>query len=321
MSEQPQPSPILIGISSCLLGEKVRFDGNHKHNHYITDTLGRFFDFVPLCPEVAVGLGIPRPPIRLEGDPEQPRVVGVKDRSFDVTDTLEQYSREQVGQLPEISGFILKSKSPSCGMERVKVYSASGGIAGQGSGIFARALMQARPELPVEEEGRLGDPGLRDNFLERVFAYRRWQDLVASGITRHKIIDFHTRHKLSLMAHGHEHYQGLGQRVAAIAERPLEEFARDYILAFMRALTHRATNQGQADVLHHLMGYLKDYLDRDDKTELLEVIDAYRVGRIPLLAPITLLRHHFRKHPHPWVEQQVYLRPEARENLLRRGGP
>jgi uncharacterized protein YbgA (DUF1722 family)/uncharacterized protein YbbK (DUF523 family) len=321
MREQPQLSPILIGISSCLLGEKVRFDGNHKHDRYITDTLGQYFEYVPVCPEVAVGMGIPRPPIRLEGDPEQPRVVGVKDRSFDVTDELERFSREQVPKLPEISGYILKSKSPSCGMERVKVYAQSGGLTGQGSGIFARTLMQARPELPIEEEGRLGDPGLRDNFLERVFVFRRWQNLVASGLTRQKVIDFHTRHKLSLMAHGHENYQRLGQMVGAIADRPLDQFARDYILALMGALTHRATNRRQANVLQHLMGYLKTHLDSEDKSELRDVIDAYRLGRIPLLAPITLLRHHFRKHPHPWVDQQVYLRPEPAENLLRRGGP
>lgn len=321
MSEQSPPSPILIGISSCLLGEKVRFDGNHKHDHYITDTLGQYFEFVPVCPEVAVGMGIPRPPIRLEGDPEHPRVVGVKDRNLDFTEQLTHFSREQVPKLPEISGYILKSKSPSCGMERVKVYGPAGGLTGQGSGVFARTLMQARPELPVEEEGRLGDPGLRDNFLERVFVYRRWQNLVAGGLTRQRIIEFHTRHKLSLMAHGHENYQRLGQTVATIAERHIEEFAQDYILALMDALTHRATHRRQANVLHHLMGYLKNHLDSDDKAELRDVIEAYRAGRIPLLAPITLLRHHFRKHPDPWVAQQVYLRPEAVENLLRRGGP
>jgi len=321
MSTRSSQSPIRIGISSCLLGERVRFDGNHKHDHYITDTLGQFFEFIPICPEVAIGLGIPRPPIRLEGDPKRPRVVGVKDRSFDATDELERFSRREMAELPELSGYILKSKSPSCGMERVKVYGPNGGLAGQSSGIFARTLMRARPELPVEEEGRLGDPGLRDNWLERVFVYRRWQELLAGGLTRQEFIDFHTRHKLALMAHGHEHYQRLGQMVAHIADHPLDEFAHDYIGELMAALTHRATNPLQANVLEHLMGYLKNHLDRDDKTELREVIEAYRVGRIPLLAPITLLRQHFRKHPDPWVEKQVYLRPGVVENLLRRGGP
>ncbi|WP_303906747.1 YbgA family protein [Thiohalomonas denitrificans] len=308
-----------LGISSCLLGEAVRFDGNHKLDAYIVGTLGRFFEFVPICPEIAVGLGVPRPAIRLEGNPEHPRLVGVHDKNLDATDAIEAFSTRQLQTLNEISGYILKSKSPSCGMERVKVYGENSQV-GHGSGLFARALMTAYPLIPVEEEGRLGDPNLRDNFLERLFAYRRWQNLEASGLTRPALIHFHTIHKLSLMAHGLEAYRRLGRMIAAAGKRPLRPLAGEYMETFMRALKHPATIKLQTNVLYHLMGYLKDSLQQEDKAELLEVIGAYRQERIPLVVPIILLKHHFRHHPHLYIAEQVYLNPPPEEMLLRRGG-
>ncbi|WP_245688239.1 YbgA family protein [Thiohalomonas denitrificans] len=308
-----------LGVSSCLLGEAVRFDGNHKLDAYITGTLGRFFDFVSICPEVAIGLGVPRPAIRLEGDPVHPRLVGVHDKSLDATDAMNAFSARQLQTLDELSGYILKNRSPSCGMERVKVYGEHGQVR-YGSGLFARALMTAYPLLPVEEEGRLGDPDLRDNFLERVFAFRRWQNLLATGLTTRALLHFHTIHKLSLMAHEAEAYRELGRMMAAAGKRPLAQLADEYIEAFMRALRNPATTKRQTNVLHHLMGYLKNSLQREDKVELLEIIEAYRQEQIPLVVPITLLKHHFRHYPHPYVAEQVYLNPPPEEMLLRRGG-
>lgn len=311
--------PLKLGVSSCLLGEKVRFDGGHKLDAYVSGTLGRFFDFVSICPEIAIGLEAPRPTIRLEGNPEHLRLVGVRDKTLDATDAMEAFSARKIPTLKEISGYILKRKSPSCGMERVRVYGDKGEIR-YGSGLFARALMNAYPLLPVEEEGRLGDPNLRDNFLERVFAYRRWQNLEMAGLTKQALIRFHTIHKLSLMAHGPETYRELGRMIASVGKHPLEQVAEEYITGFMRGLKHRATTERQTNVLHHLMGYLKNTLQKEDKVELLEVIEAYRKERVPLVVPITLLKHHFRHNPHPYIAEQVYLNPPPEEMLLRRGG-
>ncbi len=310
------PLPLVLGVSACLLGEKVRFDGNHKLDAYIRDTLGACFQFVPVCPEVAIGLGVPRPAIRLQGDPLQPRAVGVSNPDLEVTAALEQYGRSMGRELPQLSGFLFKSKSPSCGMARVKVHQEKGPPR-SGSGIFARNVMDARPLLPVEEEGRLGDPQLRENFLERVFAYHRWQQLEASGITPARLVDFHSRHKLVLMSHGAEYYRRLGQLAAEAGSRPTGELAQVYGREFMAALRHPATRKRHANVLQHLMGYLKRVLDSGDKQELVELIDAYRLGELPLIVPITLLRHHFRRHPHDYVAKQLYLAPDPRELMLR----
>lgn len=299
--------PIRIGISSCLVGQRVRFDANHKQDNYITGTLAEFFEFVPVCPEVAIGMGVPRPTIRLVGGPEAPRAVGVKDTSIDVTDKLIRYGREQARELTGLTGYIFKSKSPSCGMERVKLYTEKGGVSSKGVGLYAREFMAAHPLLPCEEEGRLGDPMLRDNWLERVFAYRRWQELNRSRLTARALVEFHTRHKLTLMAHGPKHYKELGQMIANAGKGPVRPLADAYIEQLMAALRVRATPKRHTNVLHHLMGYLRKDLDRDDKQELLEQIEAYRLGRVPRIVPVTLLNHHFRKFPDPYITGQTYL--------------
>ncbi|MHB8667604.1 MAG: YbgA family protein [Burkholderiales bacterium] len=307
---------IRLGISSCLLGEKVRFDGNHKHDSFLTGTLGQFFEWVPVCPEVAIGLGIPRPPIRLTGSPAAPRAVGVKDPDMDVTDRLADYGRRQARKLDDICGYIFKSKSPSCGMERVKVHHG-GAPAARGRGIYADAFLTAQPWLPAEEEGRLGDLRLRENFIERVFVYRRWQDLTDHGLTAARLVDFHTRHKLALMAHDVEGYRALGRFVAGAGGRISQETGREYIRRLMESLKRPATPARHANVLMHLIGYLKQRLHAEDKAELLELIHAYRRGQAPFAAPLTLLRHHFRRFPDPYVARQTYLHPDPRELLLR----
>lgn len=308
---------IRIGISSCLLGEQVRFDGNHKHDHYLSGTLGQVFEFVPVCPEVGIGMGVPRPTIRLVGPPDAPRLVGVKAADLDVTEQMIAYGQRMARRLGDLSGYVFKSKSPSCGMERVKLYDGKGGGSKQGVGLYAREIMRAHPLLPVEEEGRLGDPLLRDNFLERVFTYHRWQRLTAQRLTPGALVEFHTRHKLALMAHGTEPYRALGRLVAEAGRRPIRELADEYIAGLMQALRQRATARRHTNVLMHVMGYLKQRLDRDDKEELLELIDGYRRDRVPRIAPITLLKHHFRKHPNDYIAAQTYMNPDPLELKLR----
>lgn len=308
---------IRLGISSCLLGEEVRFDKGHKRDGYIAGTLGRYFEFVPVCPEVAIGMGVPREPIRLLGDADEPRAVGVRTGSPDVTDALVAYGRRMARELGDISGYIFKSKSPSCGMERVKLFSDKGAASSRGIGLYAREIMRARPLLPVAEEGRLNDPRLRANFIEQVFAYRRWQDLAASRLTLAKLAAFHTAHELSLMAHGPEGLRRLGRLLAEAGARPVDELAREYIAGFMQIMQRGATRKRHASVMMHLMGYLKRKVDREDRAELLEVIEAYRLGYLPLAVPITLLNHHFRRHPDAYAAQQVYLNPHPGELMLR----
>jgi uncharacterized protein YbgA (DUF1722 family)/uncharacterized protein YbbK (DUF523 family) len=304
---------IRLGISSCLLGEKVRYDGADKRDGYISGTLARFFELVPVCPEVAIGLGVPRPPIRLVGSATAPHAVGIANPDLDVTGKLAAYGRRMAHRLDDISGYILKSKSPSCGMERVKVYNRRGGLAGSGRGIYAAALMSTLPLLPVEEEDSLRDPGLRENFFERVFAYRRWQDMTAAGLTAARLIEFHTSHKLTLMAHHIDAYRRLGRLVAGASRRNARDLSARYIRGFMAALARPATPKRHANVLMHVMGYLKKRLDAEDKAELLELIDAYRFGQAPRVAPLTLLKHYFRHFPNPYVARQVYLNPGPEE--------
>jgi len=310
---------IRLGISSCLLGQRVRYDGNHMHDGFITGTLGKFFEFVPVCPEVAIGLGVPRPPIRLIGLASAPRAVGIDDPALDVTDKLATYGNRMAQELIDVSGYILKSKSPSCGMERVKVYRRGGMSARAGRGVYATAFLVARPGLPAEEEGRLNDPRLRENFIERVFSYRRWQAEEAAGLTAARLVEFHTRHKLALLAHGTETYRQLGRLVARAGRKGLKDLADEYLRRFMDALARPATPARHANVMIHLMSYLKKELDAADKAELLELIHSYRAGEAPLAAPITLLRHHFRVRPHPYVARQTYLYPDPGELLLRGG--
>jgi uncharacterized protein YbgA (DUF1722 family)/uncharacterized protein YbbK (DUF523 family) len=295
-----------------VLGEQVRFNGGHKRDRYVTDVLSDYFDFVPVCPEVAIGLGVPRPPIRLVGTPQEPRVVFVEDGDREVTQQLADYGREVSQGFTDISGFILKSRSPSCGMERVKVYDANGIPSATGSGIFARELMRRRPLLPVEEEGRLNDQGLRGSFLEQVFAYHRWQALAAEGITPAGLVRFHTEHKFLLMAHDQEAMRRLGRMVARAGTDPLEELAAGYITGVMEALRRPARRSAQTNVLQHIAGYLSDALDAGDRQELAETIDAYRRHELPIIAPLTLLRHHLRRLPDAHLERQRYLEPRPR---------
>lgn len=319
MTDSLRPT-IKIGISSCLLGNPVRFNGGHKESRLCSETLAHHFEFVPVCPEVAIGLGTPREPIRLVGDPDSPRAVGTKHPELDVTEALTAYGKRIASELTDLSGYILMQKSPSCGMERVKVYQANGHpVEGGGSGLFAHALMQARPDLPIEEDGRLNDPVLRENFLTRIFAYAEWQRLLEAGLTRKRLVEFHSRYKYQLMATDPLQYKALGQRVATVGNTPLEAFAPAYFSQLMSALKTTASRGTHSNVLQHLSGYLKRDLEREDKQELQRLIAQYREGIVPLVVPLTLLKHHFRRHPDRYIANQAYMQPHPEDLSLRNG--
>ena len=300
---------IPVGVSSCLLGEEVRYDGGHKLDRYVTGVLGRWFEYVPFCPEALAGLGVPRPPIRLAGDPAAPRAVRVDDASIDVTGALEATSRRIVPELGSVRGYVFKRASPSCGVERVKVYHAPGKAPRMGRGIFARTVMEAYPLLPCEEEGRLNDPTLRESFVERVFALDRWRRTMAEGFTPARIVEFHTRHKLLLLSHSEVHYRAAGRLVAEAGRREPAHVAGEYLRTFMEGMRRQATRRRHANVLQHLAGYLKRRIDSGDRQALAALIDEYRTGAVPLVVPIRFLRHHFRHAPDRYVEMQHYLEP------------
>jgi len=308
---------IPVGVSSCLLGEQVRYDGGHKHNGFLTETLARYFEFVPYCPELAIGLGVPRPPIRLVSTGEGIRARGTKDPALDVTDRLAAYGARVASRSRHLCGYILKKGSPSCGMERVKVYPEKGGNTGKGRGLYAAALMERLPSLPVEEEGRLMDPVLRENFIERVFVLHRWNTAMRQGVTPRRLVEFHTGHKFALLAHDEPSYRRLGQLVARAGAAPVRELAAEYLADLMQALARPATRRRHANVLNHLAGFFKKKLDALDRAELKEVIDRYREGLVPLVVPVTLLKHHLRRHPDPYLAGQHYLDPHPAELMLR----
>ncbi len=311
------PEKIQIGISSCLLGAEVRFDGGHKRDSYINGTLAEYFEFVPVCPEVAIGLGTPREPIRLVQSGDAIRVLGVKNPDKDVTDALRDYGARMAARLNDISGYIFKRGSPSCGMERVKVYGENGMPATSSAGAYADEFMSRQPLLPCEEEGRLGDAVLRENFIERVFVYKRWQDLVREGLSPRKLVDFHTEHKFLILAHNQAAYRRMGKLVAQAGKPSMDALAREYITELMTALKRRATRKQHVNVMQHLFGYVSKFVDAADRAEMIEIIEQYRTGLVPLIVPITLLKHHIRRHPNEYVERQYYLTPHPKELMLR----
>lgn len=308
----------LVGISSCLLGEEVRYDGGHKRNTFITDELADHVKFITTCPEAAIGLGIPRPPIHLVGDADKPRVLRVSDHSVDVTQPLNNYSHIRAQELTTLSGYVFKKDSPSCGLRSVKLFRENGKQpVRKGQGVFAKAITTEYPQLPVEDEGRLNDAGLRENFVNRVFIYHQWQQLIASGLTAKKLIGFHSQQKYLLMAHSQAAYKRMGQLLSDLSGGKLAQVKDQYISELMHTLSRRVTHQRHVNVLQHIMGYLKKKIDAEDKQELTELIEKYRQQQVPLVVPVTMLRHYFRKHPDPYIEQQSYLNPAPEALKLR----
>ena len=309
---------IRLGLSTCLLGENVRFDGGHKRDRFVTDTLGQFLEFVPVCPEMECGLGVPRESMRLEGNPESPRLVTNRTK-IDHTERMITWARKRVQELEkeDLCGFIFKSRSPSSGMERVRVYNEKGIPEKKGVGMFARIFMEHFPLLPVEEDGRLHDIRLRENFIERIFALKRWREIMGDKLSRGKLVTFHTQHKLLLLSHSPKHAGAMGKLVAKAKHLPQDELYSAYQDLLMQALKLKTTIKKNINVLQHMMGYFKKQLSGDEKQELLETIDQYREGYIPLIVPITLIKHYVRKYDQPYLRQQVYLNPHPLELKLR----
>jgi uncharacterized protein YbgA (DUF1722 family)/uncharacterized protein YbbK (DUF523 family) len=307
-----------LGISACLLGENVRYDGGHKRDRFLTDTLGQYIEYVPVCPEMECGLGVPRESMHLEGDPDSPRLVTTHSKQ-DMTDRMVKWARKRVEELEknDLCGFIFKSNSPSSGMERVRVYNEKGTSIKKGVGIFARIFMDLFPLLPVEDEGRLHDPELRENFIERIFTLKMWREVLAKKESRGNVVDFHTKYKLLILSHSPKHYRAMGKLVAQAKDLPSKELYRKYQTLLMESLQLRATVKKNANVLQHMMGYFKEQLSSDEKQELLEVIDHYRKEYFPLIVPITLINHYVRKYNQPYLKQQVYLNPHPLELQLR----
>lgn len=309
---------IRVGVSSCLLGEKVRWNGDHKKHLYVYDMLSPYFDWVATCPEVEIGMGIPRETVYLEGSPEAPRMIGDRTKT-DWTRRMRAYSEKRGRELSKlgISGYIFKKNSPSCGLMRVKVYSEARIPAGQGRGLFASEVVRQNPCIPVEEEGRLSDSGLRENFIVRVFGYHRLQSLFEARFSMAALVRFHTAEKFLLLAHSRKYYDELGRLVAGARGRPPAEVRRRYTELYMRALSFKATTKRNVDVLMHMLGFLKKKLSTEEKRDILEIIQDYHHELVPLVVPVTLLGHYVRKHQVAYLLDQVYLKPHPKELMLR----
>lgn len=309
-----------LGISACLLGQNVRYDGGHQLDRFLRDTLGQFVEYVPVCPEVEMGLPIPRQTLRLVGDPGEPRLVFSKSGE-DVTERMTDWAQKRLSALEkeDLGGFIFKGRSPSSGMERVKLYDHFGVPAKVGVGLFARMFMEHFPLLPVEEDGRLHDPRLRENFIGAIFTFRRWRDLLAVGATPTALVAFHARHKLLLMSHSVDLARQMGRLTAQAGELPSDRLQDDYQKLLMQAVRTLATPAKHSNVLQHALGYFKQQLNGDEKHEMLELIEQYRQGYVPLAVPMTLLNHYVRKYQPPWLDEQVYLHPHPVELHLRNG--
>jgi len=308
---------IPVGISACLLGQEVRYNGGHKRSRYCLEVLSDCFEYEPFCPEVAIGLGIPRQPIRLVGDAENPMALGTDDPSVNVTQPLQESGERFAGRHSHLCGYILMKGSPSCGMERVKVYHRNGHPDGMGSGLFAKALMDAMPWLPVEEEARLNDHVLRENFILRVFTLHCWKQQVEPEPTFHKIQQFHARHKYTLMAHTYQGYRELGRYLAEAHSMPLEQLIPEYLNRLMGYLKKRAGRKSHTNTLLHIMGYLKKSIDTQCKQELIDSIEQYRRGEVHLVVPLTLLKHYLRRYGNDYINDQVYLDPYPHQLGLR----
>ncbi|WP_138438932.1 YbgA family protein [Marinobacter alexandrii] len=311
-------SQIPVGISTCLLGKEVRHDGGHKHSRYCTQVLSKHFEFRSICPELEAGLGVPRPAIHLREYPEGMRIIETRGQA-DHTEAMDGFIDAVIPTLANLRGYILMAKSPSCGMERIKVHNENGQVTRRdGRGMFAEALLQAYPLMPVEEEGRLNDNMIRENFIERVFAYDDWmQNVSGDQLTAKSLINFHTRHKFQLLAHSEKIYRELGPMLGDLKSEPLEDIADRYIHLFMEAMNKKVSRGSHMNAMQHLMGYLRDSMGDEDRKVMLEQMEAYRRGEVPLVVPMTLLRMAQRREPVDYLSAQHYLTPYPDELGLR----
>jgi len=318
LNTQPAKKEIRLGISSCLLGEKVRYDGGHKLDHYLKNTLGPFIQWVPVCPEVEIGLTVPREAMRLVGTPESSRLV-TKRAGVDYTNIMVRWTKKKVQELDQekVCGFVFKSRSPSSGMKGVTLYNPSGIPSTRGVGIFAKAVMDKFPLLPVEDDSRLQNPQLRENFIERIFVYKRWKEFEQKGGYLRDLITFHTNHKLLILSHSPRHYTALGDLVANAKKYQPEDLHAHYLKTLMEGFRLLATCKKNTNVLIHIAGYFKKLLSGDEKKELTELIQGYHQELIPLIVPIVLIMHYVRKYDQPYLKSQYYLHPHPIELMLR----
>jgi uncharacterized protein YbgA (DUF1722 family)/uncharacterized protein YbbK (DUF523 family) len=309
---------ITLGISTCLLGERVRWNGGHKLDRFLTDTFGQFVQYCPICPEAECGFGIPREPLRLVGDPHAPRLVTARTQQ-DHTERMLRWTRRRVRELEreDLSGFIVKGASPSCGLKGVKVYNEQGVPKASGAGLFVRVFMDHFPLLPVEDEGRLHDLSLRENFIERVFTTKRWREFLGRKRSRGALVQFHAEHKLLILSHSPGYYRRMGRLVAQGAGMPIGALYQAYQQLLVEAFRLKATPAKHYNCLQHITGYFKKQLSSDSRQELLEVIEHYREGHVPLIVPITLINHFVRLFDEPYLQQQYYLHPHPLELRLR----
>ena len=315
-----QSTRLRIGVSSCLIGNNVRYNGGHLSDGFINNALEKYVEWVPVCPEVEAGMGVPREEVRLVGTAENPQMLGSRSKTDHTNQMLSWASGRVVALSQEhLDGFILTANSPSCGIFRVKVYSSKGSApARNGMGFFARSLSSNYPDLPIEENGRLHDPRIRENFVERIFTRKRWNNAFSSAFNSHDLVEFHTSHKFAFMAHSVSLYREMGQLVAKAGLLSPVELKDTYTALMSSALKQMATPKKHANVMQHIMGFLKDFIDADDKKEITETIDRYRMEQVPLIVPITLLNHHLRKNSvSAWILNQTYLNPYPTELLLR----
>jgi len=318
MDNKSLESKIKVGVSSCLLGEKVRWNGDHKQDLYVKNLLGQFFEWVPTCPEVEIGMGIPRETVQLTGDPSTPRMIG-NASGTDWTSRMNRYSKKRSVELGTMGlcGYIFKNRSPSCGIARIKVYGDDGNPTPNGRGLFANAFMQQHTLVPVEDEGRLHDARIRENFITRVFAYNRLAHLLGDRLSRKALVEFHTTHKFLLLAHSRKHYNVLGKLVANAKQFSSSKLKRCYAEGFMQTLTFKTSAKKNADVLYHMLGFFKKLLSNVEKQDVIEAIEDYRKGMVPLIVPVTLVKHHVRRHKVAYLADQVYLNPHPKELMLR----
>ena len=309
---------IKLGISTCLLGENVRYDGGHKLDRYLRDILGQFVEWVPVCPEVECGLSTPREAMHLIGDPDSPRLITIK-TGIDYTEQMLNWARKRLKVLEkeELCGFIFKTKSPSSGMRDIRIYNNKGMVVNKGVGLWAKTFIEYFPLLPVEDEGRLNDAGLRENFIERIFVVHRWLNFIKNDGSSKGLVNFHTDHKLLIMAHSHSNLRELGKLVSNPQKLDKNEIIKQYYNLLMKTLLLKATVKKNVNILHHIMGYFKKQLSADEKQELLDVINNYHQGLVPLIVPNVLLQHYTRKYNEPYLTRQNYLNPHPKELMLR----
>ena len=308
----------VMGIGSCLAGNAVRYNAQTKSPNQHVKAISASFEMRAFCPEMGIGMGVPRPPIHLVGSESSVRALDVDTHSNDFTDKLAAYATRVLELAPELCGYILVKGSPSCGYERVKRFADNGhSVASDQQGIFAAALGRADPLLPLEDDGRLNDPGLRESFVTRAYTYHDWKNLRGEGLTPHRLVQFYSRYKYLVMAHHMPTYKVLGRLVADAGKQSIEELSTRFIAELMAGLSYRATRRSHSNVLFHLSGYLKRTVPSEERQRLRDLIDQYRQGLVPLIVPITMLRHHFANNPNAYIDQQVFMSPYPDELQLR----